>query len=548
MTLGSIRQPLRMLLLPSRSGTEAKCARALKNSLDRLEVSRADFQNWIELQLENWQTSGSASKQLCEVVQSVIFSSAQGSTYIELDQANKLSRKYFALHKKLMKEHLMTHAEATALLSHSFLIANLAQYERLSAAQISRVLSQRDSRANFSRQNVASVLQDLGINIDFTQAQTVSLYRRDAIHELEAFADADILTAATVVADAGIKLGVRGDIFNALRSLAPTNNGSGIKSPFTPYLQILHYQCTIAEFVDHALTYIYEFKPRGDKFHWLQKKYPHSIAGAGNAFLNNAKSVDVLDIGWVRSKKTNERPGAMALLTILESMEAMGFAARRELAWWIRLWLHRIIRVATMNPIAIPEILNRQEINRLLTNISRGNTKTYGVLEQRTVDAISYCVHSNLRSRGLGDPVNATNISSAKLGDCEYLDISEFKIYAYESHGGHLSFIYIEQHLATVRKSIDKRINELNAITDIENWEISIIFVAHEIGNNLPKFAKINNINIKIITQTFSEFIERSLLTMEAQLEAAIRDYVLTPLRNARNPNEVRQALISTIQ
>ncbi len=547
MTLGTLRQPLRMLLLPARLGREAKCAQALKKKLRGLNISSEDFSSWVELQISNWRSTGTPSRDLKEVAHAVIFASTHGGSYEEISLGSQLAKSYFPLHSKLMKEHLMSHTEASALLSHSFFIINLSHSERLSAAQIARLLHQRDHRANFSRQNVATTLQEIGISRDFNVQQTSALFRRDAAQESYAFADADFLTAAITVAEAGTKLGAEGDILRSLRTLAPRQNDNSIKSRYTPYLQMLHYQCTIAEFSDHALTNIYEFKPRGDRFKWLQEKYPHSIAGAGNAFLNNAKSVDVLDLGWVRSKKTQERPGAMALLTILESMEAMGFAARRELAWWIRLWLHRIIRVAATTPIYTPSELNREQIERILSGIASGNTKTFGILEQRSIDAISACVHKTLRARGLGDPVNATNISSAKFGDCEFLDINRCHIYAYESHGGRLSQTYVEQHLATIRKSIDRRIDELKAISDIENWNISIIFIAHALDHGLPKNAQSNGLNITIKAITFSDFFRETSLIQDDNLLKSFTDYLLTPIRTNRNPNAVREALLSIL-
>ncbi|WZB74218.1 hypothetical protein WJ972_25345 [Achromobacter insuavis] len=293
----------------------------------------------------------------------------------------------------------MTHEEAVAFLSHSFLVGHLAEFERLSAAQIANVLSQRDHRAKFSRQCVDAALQMMRIASPFSRNQIISLYRRDASQELGTLADCDFLTAADRVADAGVKLGFPGDLLSALKVLAPSSGVGGMRSPFTPYLQMLHYQCSIAEFVDHAVTDVYEFSPRGEKGEWLHRQYPDTIAGAANPFLNNAKSVEVLDIGWVRAKKFRERPGAMALLAILEGMQAMGFSARRELAWWIRIWLHRIIRIAGMIPVEIPETLSLDQIESLLRGVSRGNTGTFGVLEQRVIDAVTTTIHVGWRQR-----------------------------------------------------------------------------------------------------------------------------------------------------
>lgn len=547
MTSGTIRHPLRMLLLPMRSGTEAVCARTLRQELRNLGIQPADYTYWVLLQQQNWLEKKLASPELQRVVRALISASAQ---YVPDDASiygEKLSKAYFPIHTKLMDEHLMSHSEATAFLSHAFLIAHLAAQEHLSAAQIARVMTQRDYRAKFSRQNIAALLQPLGINTDFTKSQIVALYHRDSRQELSVFSDADFFTAAQIVAETGKTLGASTDLTGPLCTLAPIYDGERINSPFTPYLQMLHYQCSIAEFADHALTYIYEFSPRGEKFEWLHRTYPDTIAGAANPFLNNAKSVDVLDIGWVRAKKTHERPGAMALLTILESMEAMGFPARRELAWWIRLWLHRIIRIASSVPLRLPNNLEPGQIGRLFNAIGNGNTNTFGILEQRTVDAVASVAHHGLRSRGLGDPVNATNLSSGKLGDCEFLNTQTFELFAYESHGGTLSAIYVEQHLATIKKSIPRRIEEITAIADLDAWTVYLKFIAHELTEDIPRRANFDGLQIQIEAITFAEFFFDQALHEQEHYVEAIQNYLLGPLQKNRTPNEVRQRFLAII-
>lgn len=547
MTSGSIRQPLRMLLLPSRPGTEAACARALKYELSALGIDRPDFLRWVEVELQNWQLTLTASPALCRVVRAVIIASANSTSTSAANQGRYLAEGYFTLHAKLTSEHLMSHEEAVAFLSHAFLIAYLAQEERLSSAQIANVLSQRDSRARFSRQSVDAALQVMRAHRDLLAEQIASLFKRDASQELATLADADLKAAAEAVADAGRKLGFPGELSKALLTLTPESDLGGIRSAFTPYLQILHYQCSIAEFVDHAVTDVYEFSPRGKKGEWLHGQYPDSIAGAENPFLNNAKSVEVLDIGWVRAKKKRERPGAMALLTILEGMQAMGFSARRELAWWIRLWLHRIIRIAGMTPVEIPTRLSSAQIAKLLAAVSHGNTATFGILEQRLVDAVATTMHPGWRMRGVGDPVNVTNLSAAKLGDCDFLDVATTSIFAYESHGGNLSRVYVDQHMATLRKSIIRRIDELSAVADANTWNATINFVAHDVSDDLPTHAQIHGLDIQISAIRFSDFIAHHAVEIDSRLEDAIEQHLIAPLREQRTPNEVRRKLLAIV-
>lgn len=548
MTSGTIRQPLRMLLLPSRPGTEAVCAQALKRELANLHVEREDFLRWVEFQLQNWRSTGEPTSDLRRVVRAVILATCMNTSEVEMLRGQRLASGYFRIYSRLVKEHLMNHEEAVAFLSHSFLIGHLAATERLSAAQIANVLSQRDSRARFSRQSVDAALRAMSIASDLSKDQVISLYRRDASQELAIFADADLLTAAERVADAGVKLGFPGELLPALKILAPVSSSSGMRSPFTPYLQMLHYQCSVAEFVDHAVTDIYEFSPRGEKGEWLHQQYPNTIAGAANPFLNNAKSVEVLDIGWVRAKKPKERPGAMALLGLLEGMQAMGFSARRELAWWIRIWLHRIIRTSGMIPVVIPERLNDTQMANLIGAVSLGNTRTFGVLEQRLVDAVASVIHGGWRPRGLGDAVNATNISSAKFGDCDFLDMATTTVHAYESHGGRLTSVYVEQHIATLRKSILRRIDELSAVADLEAWNVTLNFVAHGIAGHIPDEVDVHGINVRIRATTFREFFDRYAVEDAQRLGHAMEQYILVPLRERRTPNEIRRAFLNIIQ
>jgi hypothetical protein len=544
MRSGRIRQPLRMLLLPTRQGMDALSGRALKVALQNLGVMPDDFLSWVSLQLERWCADRLPSNELRGVVRAIVSASCTGASQDVTAYGTRLADGYFNIHSKLMDEHLMSHAEAVTFLSHAFLVAHLSSVEKLSAAQIANLLAQRDQRARFSRQSIDCALQALHVEPTLTLKQITALYHRDATQEPATFADADLFTAAEIVAVAGAKLGHPGDLLNALNTLSP----SGVTSPFTPYLQILHYQCSIAEFFDHAVTDIYEFSPRGEKGNWLHGQYPDSIAGAGNPFLNNAKSVEVLNVSWVRAKKPKERPGAMALLSILQGLQAMGFFARRELARWIRLWLHRIIKVAGVTVIHIPATLDTDQAKKLFAKIAASNTATFGILEQRAVDVMAVNLHSGWRIRGVGDSVNATNLSRAKLGDCEFLNPTNKTLVAYESHGGKLTPLYVDEHLATIKKSIIRRIDELTATADLSDWSAKIIFVAHEIVGAINNTVIIEGLKIEIETITFDTFLKNSAVLNSGNFLDTLNKHLLAPLMEQRTPNEVRQRLLASIE
>ncbi|MGB3432790.1 hypothetical protein [Achromobacter sp.] len=547
MTVANIRQPLRMLLLPMRTGTEGACGRALKSSLAALGVSPEDYLNWVSVNLENWRTLGNPQPDFQKVVRRLIEVTAEQAPVATRTQSALLAREYFNIHSSLVSRHFMTHEEAIAFLSHAYLMGYLADSEKLTAAQIANILGKRDLRVKFNRQSVGELLSEMGLSPGLSRQHIQSLYQRDTSREAIEFADADLLGAAEIIAEVGVALGFPGDLLRSLKALMPFEHDRQIISPFTPYLQMLHYQCSIAEYFDHALTDVYEFSPRGEACLHLLTLYPANIAGAGNPFLNNAKSVDAVDFSWVRSKKNRERPGAMALFELLNGLQSMSFSSRRELAWWIRLWLCRIIRIASADPIPFPISLTNLHCEQLLEAVKRGNTETLGIIEQRIVDAISLTRHKDWRSRGIGDAVNATNISRSKLGDCDFLDPDSKEIIAYESHGGMLSEIYVNQHLATLEKSIPRRIEELSAIADLDQWKVSIVFVAHSIKGPIKNRTKIHGLEIEIATLEFRDFIAMHAPAPNQEIIDNINNILLKPFLERKIPNVAKRKLLKII-
>ncbi len=311
-----------------RAGNEAACAKALGRTLREMGVQREDFRAWVELNTGLWKDTTTPTIPLCAVVRNVL----QAADH---DHVALLSEKYFDVHRQLMAEHFMSHEEARAFLTNAYLMIDLARLERLSGAQISKLLSNEDHQVQFSRQSVNYLMASLGYNCLLHQKQVARLYMRDASSEFAFFADADVQTAAEIVDVAAKILGCTSPIMEALGALAPAND----LAYFPPYLQVLHYQCTIAEFYDHSATDMYEFSPRGNAAMWLFEQYPDALATAGNPYLNNLKSVGTLDDSWVRSKKQKARPGAKSLLTILLGLDSMGFSQSRD---WQLLQIGRI--------------------------------------------------------------------------------------------------------------------------------------------------------------------------------------------------------------
>ena len=543
-----VEQALRALMLPTRVHQEINCGAALGKYLVSLKVATEDYLTWVHVRLSGWEESQKPHAELASLVKTVLNANCTIDKTETDAVAARLASQYFDIHRKLLLDHLMTFGEARAFLSHAFVLADLTKAHTFSSAQIAVLLANQPLFSSYGRQAITSVLLKLQISNAVSVDQIKALFSQDAALEVQSLADATISGSSEFVAAKASALGFQGDIFDALFKLSPVVNASGsVSSPFTPYLQILHYQCCLTEFVDHDVTDIYEFAPRGGKCEWLHEQYPHAIAGAKNPFLNNAKSVEVLDRGWARSKKLNERPGALALLDILTGLQRMSFFARREVAFWIRMWLHRILRVSGESAVRLPATIASIQIEQLLAKVSIGNTRSFGIIEQRVVDAIAYCQFPARRSRGLGDSVNATNLSNSKFGDCEFLDPTTFAITAFEAHAGQLSRIYIDEHLASMRKSLPKRIPELTSITDLSCWRVEVIFVAHTIIGDLEKHVVVDGLKVTIRAIEFADLLSKKSLPIQSQLTLAINEYVLKPLREYRTPNDVRNSFLAIL-
>lgn len=541
---GQLRTLLRSLLLPIRSTRESACGIALAHVLKDAGIAFAEFGPYIANEIDRWQDNGVPSEFFRTVAAEIL--AKADSSHGEL-----ISNCYFTIHKKLIDLHLMSHFQATAFLSHIFLIVDLAVDEGLSSAQIAKLLAQIDPRVGFSRQSIATALQVVRQEPRLTLENVQKLFTRDKNSELKAFADADLATAIQLVSEKAGRLGFEGNMEVALTDLLRVNIGAAQQETFAyvPYLQILHYQCAIADAFDHAVTDLYEFAPRGSAALWLFHQYPPALATAGNPFLNNAKSVERIDESWARSKKPSELPGASALVFVLSGMEVMSFAARRELARWVRLLLHRLMRLKELLSNPIPAVLAGPEINSILNAVATGNTRTFGILEQRVLDALVSGKHmqtAGWRGRGLKDSVNATNLSQRKLGDIDFQHAANLQVVAYEAHGGELSTVYIDEHIRTLRKVFERRKEELIGIAELDRWKIRIVFVAHKLADHPRPLEVVDGIKIELSAVTFRDFIAEC--PPSDALEAEFEEYVRLPLSARRMPHEVRQVVNSLLQ
>jgi len=537
--LSQIREAMRWLQLPVPANGERSAVEAASSEIAHLGIEPVDAASWVQLEIEGWRESGHASHDFVAVV----------SAYLEAGDPEigpRLVGSYFSLHTRLRGRPLIDHDSASAILSHARLIILLAAEENLSAAQVAKLIAARDDRVPIAWPDVEIILAELQLAPSLTLAAVESAYETDQELELEYFADSDERDCIATVADLAQRLGFPQDLSEQLvRLFFPPDQ------PHGPYLQMLHIQCTIAEFYDHALSILYEFNPRGQAADWLFDRYPPSITAAREPFVNNAKSVDEMTRAWATSKRRNpaiERQ-AHALVSIVNGLDSMGFAARRELASWLRRLLVRRIRLAEGTEVSLPDELSPAQMRAFVDAVAAGETGTRGILEQRAVDAVSALRHPSPKwvSRGLLDSVNATNISSRKLGDCDFQSGDDLEVVAYEAHAGRLTDIYIQSHIRTLKAVLPQRVAELEEnFGTYPNWTVTVIFVAHAIDVSEMAPQEIEGVTVKIKSITYEEFLAD--LDFDASgTGAALNAYVRAPLAASRTPDPVRSILLGTI-
>ena len=534
-----LREALRWLLLPVPVEGEDAAVDAAREVLAGLGVDIADAPLWLEVGLEDWRESGAPGQGFAAVVAAYIAASDD-------EPGRRLAASYFDLHKRLREQPRFDHDTASALLSHARLIDLLAREEKLSASQVAKLVSARDTRVPASWMQIQIILREAKLTPTMSVEDVVDVYEADEALEIELFGDSDERVCAEMVAATGRNLGFAGDLLGALETLLPRDH-----APVGPYLQMLHYQCIIAEYYDHALSSIYEFTPRGKAPKWLLDKYPPALEVAKeNPFLNNAKGVDQLNYAWARRRNEDQIHQAHALVSTIQGLDSMGYAAKRELAAWLRRLLVRRIRLAREIQVPLPESLGSDQAEALFNLVAAEETHTKGIIEQRVVDAVAVHRHPAPQwiARGLLDSVNATNISSLKCGDCDFQDTSARRVVAYEAHAGKLTEIYLEGHLRSLEAVLERRAQEWKEnLGSAASWSLEVTFVAHEMLPLQPIKRDIAGVDVTVEAIHFEAFLS-GLNTSDAGLIDALNAYVGDPLAEPRTPNSVRQAFLKLIE
>ncbi|CAH7010458.1 conserved hypothetical protein [Vibrio chagasii] len=529
------RRLLRTLLLPINLKLEETCVSALREyCLDNLGGDFDEHELWLRGQVDIWKDSNQPPQALKKLICNLLEVGCN-------DYKVEISTTYFACHNDLLKNHLFNFESASSYLSNLLLIVRLADEEKMSSAQISVIMNAMNPSINFERRSLQPIVAKMKIlaGSSFGITEIDELWDLDRNSVENAFGDLDLIGCIDKVAVIAASLGYKLDIRYQLEVLV-----NQIASPekYVPYIQILHYQCSILEYYDHLVKDFYEFSPRGQACTRLLDRYPESIKNASNPFLNNAKSVSLVDASWAASKKPKEYEGALVLFQILSELDRLGYAARKELAQWLRYFIHRFLVLAEPLGNPLPDVLDESKFNQALQAMLARNTGTKGIIEQRIVDA--FCLahyEAGWKGRGVGDAVNASNLSKKKLGDCDFQNLELKEVHAYEAHGGNLSQGYLKEHMRTLPKLIKPRLLEWDSFSDTSDWKVTIWFIAHEFSAKVPSNVNISGVEFEVKFLSFKEFSE--LVGIE-ETKPYFQSHFLDPLSESKTPAFVRKAFM----
>lgn len=528
-----IEEVLRSILLPTPLDKDELVTDKTINFFNGRGIQEEDQAQYLINIFDNWKNGGILSPDLKGLVE-FIFSET------DPEIGNLIAEKYFDLHTYLKSEPFFSFELASITLSHLRFIYHCAVKEKMSSSKITSVLLSVDKRLSALRwRNTQKILNRLQYEPGFTQLELQDVFDIDTQLADFYFADSSMKEASEIVGEVARKLNFPYDLAELLNGLIEGD------SPHKPYLQILHYQCAISAFYDHDFTTAYEFSPRGNNAIWLFGKWQLPTS---NPILNNAKAVDTLNISWAKGRKQNEYPSASLLVTVLTGMNQLGFIASKELARWIRRWLVRYIQLETEEVVPVLIEASKERRYSVLLEIANFPTQTYGILEQRLVDLVAVQLYpSNVwRARGLKDSVNANNFSKAKLGDCDFQNSDQRAIVAYEAHGGKLTKVYLDGHIKTLHRSLEKRSPELNNIDDPDVWTIKIIFVAYEFSMPAPAPVIIQGYAVSLEFITFKSFLS-NISAQDANFMESFDAWFRDPINELRTPHFVRDKVSAIV-
>jgi hypothetical protein len=533
---------LRPLQLPAESGYEGNADEAVREVLTGSGVAGEDHVEHASLLIDEWLASGGPPTGLLLACARAAIRAGMPHT-----EGDRLAQRYPTLIEELDSLSLAV-SIALGVISQAPLAYRLATTERMSATQVAIMLSQRLGGTYIPWKAIQRLLAAMRLSPQLDESDVIATISMDAQAAEGRLTDADLGEAAERVGAMATRLGFPGDAEELLRRLCPSSDPG---ETHIPYLQVLDYQCLIVEFFDHPPTYLYEFTPRGQLAVSYFNRFPPSLAPAGNPILNNFKAVDAANYGWARSRP----PQAHALVDFLRSMAAMPFPARHEIARWIRQWIDHVVLLTDAGVAQFPtDIVTDSLVAKLMEFVSTANTGTYGVVEQRAVDAFTSAIHptkSGWRSRGIGDAVNAANLPRRKLGDSDFQRPDERVVIAYEPHGGRLSRPYLLAHQKSLARVVEARLEEeWLGIADADEWSATVRFVAHDFDLDTlePLRDTLWGVRVAVEFMTFDE-LARDVQAHAAPdaIREAVERYFLAALNRRQTPQRIRDTVATAL-
>jgi hypothetical protein len=544
------------LMLPCEHSREAELLEWFQGELAKIADTQAEQTAWLRAQQHQWLINEEPQNAFKVLVQRAIFQQGrEPQTFMFADApenspralaAKCLAAQYFKIHKRVRSQFLMGFDEARQFISYSSYLIDLAVAQRMSASEISRVLGARDRRYGLQWRAIRYLLERCKVAPVISLEAFEHEYSKESLAEPDLLADLTLDEAVGYVANIGRTVGLDADLAPDLAVLL-------LESSHEPYLCILHYQLMSLSFCDHAVTYAYEFSPRGQNAASLMQKYNEAgVPVAKNAFLNNAKALLRFDATWVDGRAENRKPAA-SLAAVLGQLETMGALAKRQAARFILAALHRNLRISEERKgVGLAnELVGLTETgwNSLLDAISSKGSGTNGIIEQRIVDCVGDVRHrDDWVPRGLGDSVFAPSIFRNKLGDVEFIKskASPPEVVAYESHGGHLTAVYVEDHFDTFFQVLEKRSTEFENVTSLADWSLKVVFVAHSFSPGLPvELPRETNdgpLKVTIEYQSFTDLADELRQTLDER--ERINAILIEPLNQYHVHPRVRRRLI----
>ena len=537
------RQVVRSLQLPVPYGHDNDVYHAVNDALSTgSEKTPDDVALALSDGIEEWSQTGKPPKNVKTAVHAAL--SLFNDAYAVSDEA------YFKAYKKLREGNkrdfrAVPHETAIRLLSRTRTIGYLVTQERYSCSQVALTLAATEKSLTISYKAVQAITGALGVTPVLDEsAAGKSLRETDSARAELIFADSDDRESCTVAAEhiAVLAPGAMRHVEDSLVTMleAPQTRNDAQWS----YFQILHWCITPLEFYDHPASFLYEFSPRSNLAAEIMEFYP---ASTGNAILNNAKAVSAFDRSWANNRYAID---GHAVVSLLELLESLPFVARRDVARILRSWLVRIVELTKDPYQPLPEIYYDEYV-ALSEYLAERDTGTQGVIEQRAVDALSVLAYGGTGwvPRGLGDSVNASNLSRKKLGDIEFANLDMRRAVALEAHGGPLSPAYVRAHQKSLARIIDMRLEESwSALDEPSNWSIEVVFIAHGLADNLPTSEIISEVPVTYTYIDYKTFIDSTLKSHGRESVASSFDtYFLAAMNETRVRQSAREQVVRLV-